>query len=209
MVGRSLRFVPSIRAVCESWQGGQLGAPGLLRIHRWEPQSSPRQGESFTAQLVNELDLACWFFRGIPNLLYASGGEPGVEPNGSNYAQLHLGFEGGGMALIDVSTSLPEGEGYFSLSLIGSTGAAYADDHHNMQLLYDGGSPAAVKTRQGDAAMLAEVSELVAAVDQNRKPLISGTEGRIALSVAAAAAASLASGQAARWTGKQFELESS
>ena len=44
------------------------------------------------------------------------------------------------MALIDCAQTLPQGDGYFSLSLIGSTGAAYADSHHNRQLLYGGGS---------------------------------------------------------------------
>ena len=40
------------------------------------------------------------------------------------YVQLHLGFANGGMALIDHAQTLPPGEGYYSLSLIGSKGAA-------------------------------------------------------------------------------------
>ena len=47
------------------------------------------------------------------------------------------------MAMIDISTRLPEGDDYYSLSLVGANGSAYADDHYNMQLLYNGGPAAA------------------------------------------------------------------
>ena len=48
-------------------------------------------------------------------------------------------FPEGGMALIDCSRALqPSCDPYFSLTVIGSTGAAYADDHHNTNLLYKG-----------------------------------------------------------------------
>ena len=53
------------------------------------------------------------------------------------------------MAMIDVAASLPSGGDYFSLTMIGGTGAAYADDHHNMNLLYSGGQPNAIRASQG------------------------------------------------------------
>ena len=45
--------------------------------------------------------------------------------------------------MLDFTHSLPAGEGYRSLSLIGSQGAAYADDHRNRNLFFDGGAPKA------------------------------------------------------------------
>ena len=61
--------------------------------------------------------------------------------------------------------TLPEGDGYFSLSLIGSAGAAYADDHHNTQLLYAGGHAAALKTGESEFEELAQLQEFVNAIE--------------------------------------------
>ena len=40
--------------------------------------------------------------------------------------------------MIDFSSTPAEGEGYHSLSLIGSRGAAYADDHRDRNLIFTG-----------------------------------------------------------------------
>ncbi|MEC8690236.1 MAG: hypothetical protein VX016_01635, partial [Verrucomicrobiota bacterium] len=56
---------------------------------------------------------------------------------------VHLGFKCGGMALIDFTNSLPDGDNYESLCLIGAKGAAYADDHRNRNLFFNGGAPEA------------------------------------------------------------------
>ena len=48
------------------------------------------------------------------------------------------------MALLVYSSRLPPGAPYRSLHVIGSAGAAYADDQQNMQLLYKGGPPQGV-----------------------------------------------------------------
>ena len=42
--------------------------------------------------------------------------------------------------MIDFSNIPSEGEGYHSLSLIGSRGAAYADDHRDRNLIFTGGA---------------------------------------------------------------------
>src|SRR5205085_8908378 len=119
------------------------------------------------AELFDEIDLACWLFGQPPSEVYAAGRPP-------DYAQLHLGFPGGGMALIDYARTLPPGDAYFSLSLIGSAGAAYADDHHNMQLLFGRGHPRALNTGQGDGRLLAQLQEFVTAVAENREPSATG-----------------------------------
>ena len=65
------------------------------------------------------------------------------------------------MALIDYSNQLPEGDGYQSLSVIGSTGAAYADDHQNMQLVFRGGHAQAVRAEETGRRHAALIQELV------------------------------------------------
>ena len=196
MVGQVTRFFPSLRVVKDGLDAGRLGEPGLVRVHRWESSdTSPPTWE-------NEIDLVCWLFGCRPAEVYAAA----RRPRETDYRQIHLGFDGGGMALIDRARTLPAGDGYFSLSVIGSAGAAYADDHHNTQLLFAGGRPSGLCTGQGDLALLAMLQEFVTAVAQGREPSVPGADGLRALQVSQAAAASAGSAQALRWTGARYEV---
>jgi predicted dehydrogenase len=203
MVGQEFRFLPSLQEIKASLDSGQLGEPGLLRIHRWEPPGPPTE----VLPLTREIDLACWLFRQSPATVYAVGRRLSRrEPEEPDYVQLHLGFSGGGMALIDHAQTVPPGDGYYSLSLIGSTGAAYADDHHNMQLLFGRGHPAALRTGQGDVAVLAQLQEFLQAINENREPAVSGADGRRALEVAEAAARSIERSQSLSRAGDAYVL---
>ena len=134
MVASHLRFSPEIQQICNSLEIGQLGEPGVVRIHRWLPSG---KGDMQT-RLTDEIGLAIGMFGVRPNTVY--GCSNGDE---EDYVHAHLGFPDGGMALIDVSLTLPPGDDYYSFSLIGSDGSAYADDHHNVHLMYAGGMPCA------------------------------------------------------------------
>jgi predicted dehydrogenase len=222
MVGPPLRFLPSVRTIMACLEEGKLGDPGLLRVHRWEPlgsgahlrsgsgqqgQAAEQSGTAFASQPFDEIDLACWVFGRLPTAVYSVGGRPlPSQIEGFDYMQLHLGFPGGGMALIDYARTLPVGDCYYSLSVIGSTGAVYADDHHNMQLAYRGGSASAMKTGQGHAHLQAQLGEFVAAIIEQREPAITGADGRAAVQVAEAAAQSISTGRAARLAGGSYEL---
>ena len=113
---------------------------------------------------------------------------------------------GDGTALFDYTTALPQGDGYFYLELMGATGAAFADDHHNAQLLYRGGHPSAPVLDQPGATVVAELQEFAAAIREGREPATTGTDGQAALRVAEAAAQSMAAGRAARLVGDRYEL---
>jgi predicted dehydrogenase len=172
-----------VAAVKESLSSGKLGAPGLVRIHHWQPQPAGDLRRALLAQL----DIACWLVDQPPTVLFAQPAE--------NYLQVHLGFADDRMALIDCSTSLAAGDDYYSLSAIGSTGAAYADDHHNMQLVFGGGHPQAVRTSQGDKALLATLQEFIDAAAQSRQPLCGAAEWKRAQTLLEAVDRSLASAQ--------------
>ncbi len=129
------RFQPSTQQVKQALDGGKLGEQGLLRIHCWQ-SSLMAPSDSLQCQL----DLAVWFFGQRPSEVY------GCQRPG--YVQAHLGFRGGGMALIDVDTRMPDANSYHSLSLIGSRGAAYADDDRNMNLLFADDGPLALRASQ-------------------------------------------------------------
>ena len=199
MVGHSQRFVPSRRAVKAALDSGKLGEPGLLRIHCWTALAEEHDAKAITTrQAVDGIDLAHWIFAALPNRVYAVG-RPG-------YAQVHLGFPNGGMALIDYAMNLPDGDGYSSLSVIGSTGAAYADDHHNRNLLFCSGVPRAVDVGEGSSHLITQLAEFVSAIEEDREPSISGNDGKAAVQVAEAAVASLESRRVMRLTGGSYEL---
>ena len=137
MVGGTLRFLPSQRVLKQRLEAGTLGTLGLLRAHRWNGGGDAAGAELTAADRCRALsvpclDLANWLFEAPPERVYARAAEPG-------YLQVHLGFSGGGMALIDVSDDLPPGDGYRSVTVIGSDGAGYADDHRNRNLVFGGG----------------------------------------------------------------------
>ena len=199
MVGHSLRFIPSQQEIKAALTDGKLGEPGLLRMHRWTESTDQSNTDDIVMnQTVDGIDLAIWLFDGMPTEVYAIS-----RPS---YVQVHLGFADGGMALIDDARTLPSGDGYFSLSLIGSTGAAYADDHHNRNLLFRGGDPNAIETDQGSIHLTSQLQEFVAAIEEQREPAANGVDGQTALQVAEAAVASLESRQALRMIGGSYEL---
>jgi myo-inositol 2-dehydrogenase/D-chiro-inositol 1-dehydrogenase len=217
MVGSAARFVPTTQVVKDSIDSGKLGQPGLLRIHRWESRDTGDwhtleaeaviDGGTVMGQVVRELDLARWMFGASPTEVYATGrrqGGAGLPDH--DFVQVHLGFPDDGMALIDYSSALPSGQGYSSLSVIGSTGAAYADDHQNMNLLYRGGAPQAIDTGYGAQHVAAQLQEFVDAITEERDPAVTGTDGIAAVQVAEAVQSSIDSGHSASLNGGRHEL---
>ena len=125
------RFSPEAIPLKQSLDAGELGQLGLLRMHLWNQKETDGLQE-----MVHAIDLALWFFDDVPEHIH---GTASIE-NGVKCLLIHLGFKCGGMALIDFTNSLPDGDNYESLSLIGSKGAAYADDHRNRNLFFNGGA---------------------------------------------------------------------
>jgi hypothetical protein len=185
--GHEHRFLSSVRTVQESVASGKLGDVGLVRIHQWQAQ---RSGDA-RAALSAQLDVACWLIGQAPTVLFAQSraGAP------RDYVQVHLGFADDRMAVIDSAASLPDGDDYYTLSVIGATGASYADDHHNQQLLFGGGRPQAIRTSQGDAALLGALQEFIDATAKSRPPSCGAAEWQRAQRLSAAVESSLSSGQ--------------
>lgn len=197
MIGRTLRFLPGNQTILSRLAEKKLGAPGLLRVHRWS--SAGGAGDSVPELLVGDVDLAIQIFGDLPARIYALQREPA-------YLQIHFGFEGGGMAVLDFARGLPEGRGYDSLHVIGATGAAYADDHHNTHLVYRGGDPTTRISGHGNYHVAREVQEFVDAIIESRTPLVNGEEGCKALRVIAAVCASIDSGLPLRRNDGSYEV---
>lgn len=216
MAGQASRFLPSVQCLKSSLDDGQLGEPGLLRIHCWEPTGSSSEtrspaptaanATSLSPRLIQRLDLAAWLFGNLPGEVYATAWKASSgESNGFDYLQVHLGFSNGGMALITYAATLPPGPGYDALTLIGSTGAGYADDHFNTHLLYRGGTPLAVIAGEGELHFASQLGEFVDAIAGNREPSVSGTDGLAAVVVADAVQHSLACAGPVRREGGRYE----
>ena len=138
--GGCLRHAPSNVLIKERVDSGKLGAPGLLRVHRWRGSTEA----PWECRIFADIDLALHLMGGLPDTLFAMTRREGA------YLQVHLGFPGGAMAILDFATSLPPGQCYDSLSLVGTKGTAYADDHSNTHLLFTGAAPRALVSRGGD-----------------------------------------------------------
>ncbi len=161
------RFLPSRQLIRQQLDTGKLGDVGLVRVHRWEPLDSVSVDDihGLPVSFLRDLDVVLWLIGQSPDAVYA------VEQTDSNsgnsrgrFLQAHLGFAGGAMALLDFTDRLPPGEGYQSLSVIGSAGAAYADDHQNMQMVFRGGRPQAVRAEESGRRRAAMVQETVEAL---------------------------------------------
>jgi len=196
MVGLPLRFMPSQQAVKAAVDAGKLGDPGLLRIHVWGASETSSE-DILRTQAINGIDLALWMFPGFPTTVYAVGRD--------GYVQVHLGFPNGGMALIDYASTLAGAEEYFSLSLIGSKGAAYADDHHNRNLLFVGAMANAVATSQGAFHLIEQLREFVTAIEGKMQPTVSADDFKAALQVTVAAVTSLEDRRTVKLTGGAYE----
>ncbi len=164
------RYRSSVREIFRRLESGQLGEPGSLRIHRWSPGAS----------LLSDLDLANAFFSESPLHVYAQSLD--------DYVQVHLGFASGGMALIDHHTA---GHGYESLTLIGSRGAAYADDHHNTNLRLSSSGCEGLTTGEGDTELVALLTEFVQAIEKDRDFAVTLSDIETAKSVLAKVTQSL------------------
>lgn len=183
-------------------EGGAETASELERARR--PASIDRAAG--LAGMARDLDVTLWLMGTAPNLVYAleqvspvgaatPDPDAGEQINGHSM-QVHLGFPGGGMALIDYAGTLPPGDGYRTLSVIGSAGAAYADDHQNMQLVYGGGHPRALGVGEGGREVLALVQAFVSGLSQGDDLSTSAVTWQTAMAVLEAAQASAARGQA-------------
>ena len=197
MAGHPWRFRPSLAEIKSSLVAGSLGTPGLLRIHAWRSLGLTSE-QIARGEATDALDLAVWLFGRSPEAIYALCGE--------GYLQIHCGFAGDGMAIIDCANASAAGGDYLSVGVIGASGAAYADDHHNRNLLFNDGAPRGVAPGEESAAYLAQLQELVAAIEEGRAPSLTGQDGMRALQLAEAASASLQQRQAVHRSGDGYEL---
>lgn len=133
------RLLPSRQLIKRELDAGKLGEPGLIRIHHWDASDAVDGNHGLPAAVLQEVDVILWLMGKSPTVVHALEQAKSAGNKKGRYLHIHLGFPGGGMALLDFTSLHPPGDPYRMLHVIGSAGAAYADDHQNMQLLFQGG----------------------------------------------------------------------
>src|SRR5262249_19729421 len=115
------RYLPS-RQLLRKQLPLPLGEPGLIRLHRLEPAGAARPAEvtDLPELPLRARDVILWLAGRWPNRAYAV--EHKSDGTAGRCVQVHLGFAGGGMALLDFTDRLPPGGSYHSLSVIASNG---------------------------------------------------------------------------------------
>ncbi len=194
------RYLPSRQLIRQQLDAKKLGRPGLVRMYRWESsveESSNGNRQPLPAAFSLDLDLALWLVGLSPNVVFATEARPAAASGiPGRTIQVHLGFPSGPMAMLACSSALPPGDDYRSLSVIGSSGAAYADDHQNMQLIYRGRHPQAIRAEEGIRQWVNIAQDFVDALSSTRDLSSSFLDWQRAAVVAEAVEQSLASGQA-------------
>jgi predicted dehydrogenase len=195
-------FLPSRKLIRQQLDAGKLGTPGFIRFHRWKSEDIPAEERSaeLPVQLLRDLELTLSWMRASPNLVYAVELPADGPQTAGRLLQLHLGFSGGSMALIDYAERMPAGADYVSVSVIGAAGAAYADDQQNMQLVYRGGQPVAIRAEEAGLQVVAMVQDFVAGLQTNRDFTTSHTAWIGVLKVAESVRQSLATRRAVQIT---------
>ncbi len=195
-LGRRYRFQPSVSALLESLQEGQLGDLGILRLHRWfgEATAAARRRDD----LLDAFDVALQVFGSVPDRIYA------LTRGGEGTMQLHFGFPGNGMAVMDFAWELPAGRSYESLHLIGDRGAGYADDHRNMSLLYGGNDPLALPVESSEVEIASMLTSFLAPRVDSEGGLVDGAKMRLLMLTIDAAYRSAEEKQALVWTGTAY-----
>ena len=198
------RFMPSRQLIREQLEKGHLGDVGLVRSHRWteRPSAGLESSIELPPVLARDLDLALWYVGREPSRAYAVSRPVEADRSRGDLVNVHLGFRGGAKALLDYARRTPPGHGYQSLSVIGSTGAGYADDHQNMQLVFAaGGAPRAVQTGEGIRPLVALVQAFVDGLAAGRDLSSSVAQWQAVLRVRDGLQRSIESGQAITWEG--------
>ena len=198
LVSNPSRYMAYPRTVKQSIVAEQLGKPGLVRVHHWMPSPSTNQNNAdLNESVLQQIDLVCWLCDAEPDCVYAT-----PFGNAGQGIQVHLGFSSGCMALIDCSFSLPENaQPYYSLTVVGSSGAAYADDHRNTNLVI-GDQTLGLTVDHGHDWIVHQLTRFLEVIES--KEIVD--ECHRAFAVTQAAWKSLSSGQSANVSGGGYEL---
>ncbi len=189
-VGFIERFNPAISDLKRIIAKKELGELILLEFHR-----ENRRGENIVDvgivkdASVHDIDTARWLFAEEPKVVFARVGT--VKWKNEDFATVLLGFSGQKTAFLTTNWVTPSR--VRTLSAVFSGGVIDVDFVSQQTSIHEEGGTR-VPTRAFQEPLALELKEFVAAVQQNRKPLVTGEDGLKATRIAEAILASSSSG---------------
>jgi len=189
-VGFIERFNPPISELKRTIAGGKLGELILLEFHR-----ENRRGENIgdvgivKDASVHDIDTARWLFAEEPRTVFARVGA--VKSKHEDFAAILMGFSGRKTAFLTTNWVTPSRVRTLSAVF---TGAVVDVDFVTQQTSIHEENGTTMPTRAFQEPLTLELKEFVSAVQEKRKPLVSGEDGLEVIRIADAILASSSSG---------------
>ena len=191
-VGFIERFNPPITALKQMIAEGKMGEPILLEFHR-----ENRRGENISDvgivkdASVHDIDTACWLFGAVPKVVYARVGAMFVPLEHEDFATILLGFTGQKTAFLVTNWITPNR--VRTLSAVFSGGVVDVDFVSQKTSIHQG-AVTTVPTVAFQEPLMLELRGFISALQENRQPLVTGSDGLNATRIAEAVLASSSSG---------------
>ena len=189
-VGFIERFNPPISELKKTIQGGNKGDLILLEFHR-----ENRRGENIgdvgivKDASVHDIDTARWLFAEEPRTVFARVGA--VKSKNEDFAAIVMGFSERKTAFLTANWVTPNRVRTLSAVF---TGAVIDVDFVSQQTSIHEERGTTVPTRAIQEPLMLELKEFVNAIQEKRKPLVTGEDGLAVTRIAEAALASSSSG---------------
>ena len=211
MLGFNRRFDPDVNALQSAVKGGEIGDLTFLMSWSREPAPPPieyvrRSGGYFVDATIHDIDLLCWIAGERPDEVFASGSclfDPKIGEEGDVDATMTmLKMPSGCIAHINNSRSCAYGFDQ-RLEAFGRNGMLQTVNHRDDNLVRWDDQRTAAKLplkhfflERYDASFFHALDEFYAAINENRKPSATESDGRDALAIALACQRSMREGRA-------------
>ncbi len=189
-VGFVERFNPPITELKKTISEGKMGELILLEFHR-----ENRRGEGIgdvgivKDASVHDIDTARWLFAEEPKVVFARVGT--VQSKHEDFAAIVIGFSGRKTAFLVTNWITPNR--VRTLTAVFSGGVIDVDFVTQQTSIHEG-NVTTVPTRAVQEPLLLELKEFVDALNEKRRPLVTGEDGLKTTMIAEAVLASGSSG---------------
>jgi UDP-N-acetylglucosamine 3-dehydrogenase len=191
MVGHVERFNPAVKKLKQLIDGGLLGEVVSISAKRVGPYNPRIRDVGIILDLgTHDIDIMSYLYGEKIKEVYASAGS--VVHSHEDHAIITLSFDNGSSGVIDTNWLTPHK--VRSLTVIGPQGIAEVDCIGQTLRIFDREWVRDAKIEKAEP-LKSELLHFIDCVRRDRKPLVSGEEGKHALEVALAAVDSARTGR--------------
>jgi myo-inositol 2-dehydrogenase/D-chiro-inositol 1-dehydrogenase len=207
-IGFNRRFDPSFKKAKELVAKGTIGIPHLVRITSRDPEPPPISyikvsGGIFLDMMIHDFDMARFLLSQEVSELMAVGSclvDPAIGEAGDiDTAIVTLKYEGGAWGTIDNSRKAVYGYDQ-RIEIFGSEGCVIVGNPKPTEVIINGAEdtktdkPLFFFIERYQEAYLAEMEEFIRCIQEDKKPSVSGLDGKIAVQIGYVAKESLNKG---------------